>query len=207
MLSTKPYIVFEGLDKAGKTSMARRLDEHLAAQGIESIAVREPGGTPIGAQLRSLLLHSRREISPHTQNLMFAADHWEHMETVVRPNVKDKWIVSDRGIGSALAYGLARGAQHVGTLYDGTHIPDLNIYLSISPEVMQERMQTPRDNIEALGMDFMREVHIAYDRLARFSTLWGPWERIDAARELDDVWDDVNALIHEYWPEYSLWSS
>ncbi len=102
------YIALEGFDGSGKSTQAEMLATHL-----DAVATREPGGTPLGASLREVLLHSPSENAPaaRTEALLFAADRSQHIATVVAPALEaGRDVVTDRSYGSTLAYqGYGRG--------------------------------------------------------------------------------------------------
>ena len=102
------YIALEGFDGSGKTTQAAMLAARLGA-----VLTREPGGTPLGASLRELLLHAAPEHAPapRTEALLFAADRAQHIATVVVPALEaGRDVVTDRSYGSTLAYqGYGRG--------------------------------------------------------------------------------------------------
>ena len=102
------YIALEGFDGSGKSTQAEMLATHL-----DAVATREPGGTPLGASLREVLLHSPSGNAPaaRTEALLFAADRSQHIATVVAPALEaGRDVVTDRSYGSTLAYqGYGRG--------------------------------------------------------------------------------------------------
>ena len=108
MSSRGRYIALEGFDGSGKSTQAELLAARLGA-----VLTREPGGTPLGASLRELLLHAAPEHAPapHTEALLFAADRSQHIATVVVPALgAGRDVVTDRSYGSTLAYqGYGRG--------------------------------------------------------------------------------------------------
>jgi dTMP kinase len=98
------FITFEGGEGAGKSTQAKRLAEHLERNGIPVIVTREPGGTPVGEDVRDLILKHRPK-DPVTELLLFAAARAEHMTSVIRPALEDgTWVISDRFIDSTRVY-------------------------------------------------------------------------------------------------------
>ena len=106
----KRYIALEGIEGAGKTSVQAELRARLEAAGHEVVGVREPGGTPLGKELRRILLYGD-EPDPWAEALMFAADRAHLVAEVVRPALqRGAWVISDRSVYSSLAYqGVGRG--------------------------------------------------------------------------------------------------
>lgn len=98
------FITFEGGEGTGKSTQARKLAERLQAKGIPTLVTREPGGTPLGEDIRGLILKDRPQ-DPMTELLLFAAARAEHMTAVIRPALDDgTWVISDRFIDSTRVY-------------------------------------------------------------------------------------------------------
>jgi dTMP kinase len=98
------FITFEGGEGAGKSTQARRLAERLEHAGLPVIVTREPGGTPVGEDVRALILKDR-PTDPLTELLLFAAARAEHMTAVIRPALDEgTWVISDRFIDSTRVY-------------------------------------------------------------------------------------------------------
>ena len=104
------FVTFEGIDGSGKTTQAALLAEWARGQGHEVVAVREPGGTPLGERIRELLLDGP-EMTAWAEAALFAAARAELAERVIRPALeRGAWVVCDRYVDSSLAYqGAARG--------------------------------------------------------------------------------------------------
>jgi dTMP kinase len=95
------FVTFEGVDRAGKTTQARMLRDAL---GDRAVAVREPGGTPVGERVREILKDAAVELGPHAEALLFAAARAELVQRVIRPALEDgRVVVSDRYLDSSLA--------------------------------------------------------------------------------------------------------
>lgn len=165
------YIGLEGVEGAGKTTIAASLRDTLEAEGTDVIVVREPGGTELGEEIRRLLLHSG-DMSPWAEAALFAAQRAQLAAQVVRPALdRGTWVVSDRTYYSSLAYqGGARGlgVDRVRALneaaLDGV-LPDLVVVLDVDPRIGLGR-QTEADRIGAAGEDFQRRVSETYHALA-----------------------------------------
>lgn len=98
------FITFEGGEGAGKSTQAKRLADRLERIGISVVVTREPGGTPVGEDVRNLILKDR-PTDPMTELLLFAAARAEHMSSVIRPALDDgTWVISDRFIDSTRVY-------------------------------------------------------------------------------------------------------
>jgi dTMP kinase len=168
------FVAFEGVEGSGKGTQIRLAKEWLESQGIKVVVTREPGGTPVGEELRKVLLdHQTGRIEPRTEALMFAASRAQHVATVIRPALAEGAVViCDRYIDSSLAYqGWARGLgeQDVLTLNVWATqglFPDLVLLLHLEPEAGLLRSLEEPDRIEMEGEDFHAKVADAYLRIA-----------------------------------------
>jgi len=98
------FITFEGGEAAGKSTQAQRLARRLEGAGIATLVTREPGGTPLGEDIRALILKDRPQ-DPVTELLLFAAARAEHMTSIIRPALDEgTWVISDRFIDSTRVY-------------------------------------------------------------------------------------------------------
>ena len=136
------FITLEGIEGSGKTTQIQAIAQWLRSTGRACLTTREPGGTPIGEQIRSVLLHpDNDDLSPTAELLLYVADRVQHLETVVRPALADgKVVVCDRYFDATLVYqGYARGVdrQMIRQLHqlacNGLK-PDLTLLLDLAPE-------------------------------------------------------------------------
>jgi dTMP kinase len=165
------FVTFEGLDGSGKTTQAERLAERLRAEGRDVVATREPGGTPLGEEVRRLLLEGVG-MSAWAEAALFAAARAELVERVIAPALEaGKDVVCDRYIDSSLAYqGIARdlGVDRVLALnLNATNglLPDQTFLVLVDPEVAAAR-SAGNDRIEREGLELQRKVDAAYRELA-----------------------------------------
>ena len=105
------FVTFEGIEGCGKSTQLRLLERELRSRGHRVVVTREPGGTPLGAKLRRLLLDPAVAAEPLAELLMLIADRAHHVATVIRPALAaGEWVLSDRFADSSTAYqGVARG--------------------------------------------------------------------------------------------------
>ncbi len=170
-------ITLEGVDGAGKSSHLAWIAEHLRRSGREVVVTREPGGTPLGEQLRGILLRDPMDAGAEVL-LMFAARQ-EHLARVVRPALgRGAWVVSDRFTDATFAYqGGGRGfpLEKLRALeawvQEGLD-PDLTLYFDVPVSTAQARLKgtaAAQDRFEREEAAFHERVRVAYlDRARQF---------------------------------------
>jgi dTMP kinase len=173
------FITVEGPDGSGKTTAARHLAEWLRGRGIEVVLTGEPGGTPLGEEVRRLLLHLRDvsdALDPRADALLFAAARAQHTSQLIRPALaRGAWVVCARYADSSLAY---QGAGYGNDLAElrrlqefatyGTR-PDLTILLDVPVEVGLDRTRRRAEwnrFEDTEGAAFFEQVRAGYLRLA-----------------------------------------
>ncbi len=193
------YIALEGIEGAGKSTVAHHIVERLGAAGISATSVREPGGTGAGERIRSILLDPSTELGWWGEALLFAAARAQLAVERVGPTLAaGTWVVSDRSVYSSLAYqggGRGLGIDAVRAVNEPGLCgvwPDLVIVLQVEPAHGLARQEV-EDRIGAEGVEFQRRVATAFDELAAHEP-----HRIvvvDATRSVGAVVDDVYAAI------------
>lgn len=168
------FISFEGIDGAGKSTQHAWLVEHLRQQGRTVIATREPGGTPLGEKLRSLLLAEPMHLE--TEALLMFAARREHVAQVIEPALnRGDWVVCDRFVDASFAYqGGGRGLdwgklQALAQWVLGDLQPDLTLIFDAPVAVAQQRLHaatTNPDRFEQEQAAFFERVRAAYLRIA-----------------------------------------
>lgn len=166
------YLAVEGIDGAGKSTVARALADALLESGTPVMLVREPGGTAVGESIRQLVLGLGNELDHWTEALLFAAARAQLAATVVTPALqRGEIVISDRSYYSSLAYqGGGRGlgvdvVRHVNETGLRGVVPDLVVLLRLDPESGLAR-EDERDRISTSGIELQRTVAETYDRLA-----------------------------------------
>ena len=169
------FVSFEGLDGCGKTTQARLLAEALTGEGVDVVLTREPGGTPLGEQVRELVLHGDH-VAPWAEVALYAASRAQHVVQVIRPALqRGATVVCDRYLDTSVAYqgaGRGLGVDFVLDLnlrvVEGL-LPDVTVLVEIDPETALARVGEKRDRIERADAAFWPLVVEAYrDLAARF---------------------------------------
>ncbi len=192
------FIVFEGADGAGKSSLCKRVAEWLTAKGRDVVLTAEPTHEGIGAFIRS---GNAGGISQRTEALLFVADRNDHTEKIMRMVEEGKIVLSDRYFASTVAYQSARldgDASDRDWLIDINRQfidrPDATILLDIDPEVGMSRVGDRGEEISKFErMDFQKQVRENYLRLAKE---FG-FNIVDASRSRDEVYMDTIAILEE----------
>ena len=185
------FVAFEGGDGAGKTTQIRSAAQWLGDLGHEVVTTREPGGTPLGAHLRELVLHGD-PVTPRAEALLFAADRAHHVATVVRPALaRGAVVLQDRYLDSSIAYqgaGRDLDADAVRRLSlwaaEGL-LPRLTVLLDVTPEVGRARRGAVHDRLESEADTFHERVRRHFLRLAQDDP--GRYLVLDAARPAADL--------------------
>ncbi|MEU6732414.1 dTMP kinase [Streptomyces physcomitrii] len=168
------FLALEGGDGSGKSTQAEALAEWIRAKGHEVVLTREPGATPVGKRLRSILLDvSSAGLSHRAEALLYAADRAEHVDTVVRPALeRGAIVISDRYIDSSVAYqGAGRDlsptevARISRWATDGL-VPNLTVLLDVAPETARERFTEAPDRLESEPAEFHARVRSGFLTLA-----------------------------------------
>ncbi|MGC5628240.1 dTMP kinase [Georgenia sp. Z1344] len=165
-------ISLEGGDGAGKSTQQALLLTWLVARGREAVATREPGGTPLGAEIRRLILHGEH-VDPRAEALLYAADRAHHVASLVRPALeRGAVVVTDRFVDSSVAYqGAARDlgpgeVRDLSAWATGGLTPDLTILLDVDPTVAAARRGGEPDRLERAGDAFHLRVREEFLRIA-----------------------------------------
>ena len=168
------FISFEGIDGAGKSTQHAWLVEHLRQQGRTVVATREPGGTPLGEKLRSLLLAEPMHLE--TEALLMFAARREHVAQVIEPALdRGDWVVCDRFVDASFAYqGGGRGLdwgklQALAQWVLGDLQPDLTLIFDAPVAIAQQRLHAATANPDRFEQEqaaFFERVRAAYLRIA-----------------------------------------
>jgi len=208
-------IVFEGGEGTGKSTQLRRLADLLTERGIRHRSLREPGGTPLGSEVRRILLHVEDEIEPRAEALLFMASRAQLVAREIRPALeRGEWVLLDRFFLSTYAYQIAGRALPEGEVREANRfatsglVPDLTLLLTLPVHEGLARAagrSAAYDRIEATGEAFHRRVAEAFDGFAQPE--WqarhpecGPIVSIDAGGSEQDVASRVQRALLAQWP-------
>ena len=194
------FVAFEGGEGVGKSTQIGWAAQWLRGLGREVVETREPGGTPLGRELRHLLLDPGSLITPRAEALLYAADRAQHVNMVIRPALKAGAVVlSDRYVDSTLAYqGAGRGLDDTRLVTEwatGGLLPDLTVLLDLDPATGLGRAgarATP-DRLEAASKEFHEAVRAGFLALAAEAP--GRYAVLDAAADPETVAEQVRAAI------------
>ncbi len=188
------YILFEGIDGAGKSTQIAR----LAAAYPQAIVTKEPGGTKLGENLREILL-KENNLDKRAEILLFLADRAEHFGKIIKPNL-DKMILSDRGFVSGMAYALAGGNFSFEELLNLNkfalqgNFPQKIVFFKADESTLRSRLgsRAQMDGIEARGFEYLLRVQDAMEEIL---------QKLDVRYvTIDAAWDEekITNLIKEF---------
>jgi dTMP kinase len=204
------FITLEGIEGSGKTTQIGRLVEFLEDRGSECVTTRQPGGTLIGENIRSILLDpANSALEPMTELLLYMADRSQHIYELIRPCLKaGKTVVCDRYFDATVVYqGFARGLnlelirQLHQILFDDLK-PDVTLLLDLAPQVGLRRAwqqlntgqrSEHESRFEAETVAFHEKVRAGYLELARLEP--GRFRIVDAAQSQDQVFSAIRKIV------------
>jgi dTMP kinase len=188
-------ITIEGLDGAGKTTLASELQRELSARGHEVVLLREPGGVQVSERLRELVKDPGLEIGARAEALIYAAARAQLVEEALEPLLKaGTWVLLDRFVDSSLAYqggGRGLGVDQVRTINEfatGALEPDRTLLLEVDPQLGRSRSRNrdePVDRLESEEDEFFERIRASYEELAARQP--ERIRRIDAGASPDQV--------------------
>lgn len=195
------FITFEGIDGAGKTTHLRWVADYLRGRELPVIVSREPGGTPLGEALRTILLSE--PMHPETEALLMFAARREHVANVIKPALdRGEWVLCDRFSDSTYAYqGGGRGVdeQKLRALEQWVHPelePGLTLLVDVPVETAVRRLPVCKDRFEQQERDFFSRVREAYLKRAR--AFPDRFRIVDTSRELNEVRTELEVIISTY---------
>jgi dTMP kinase len=202
------FITLEGPEGSGKTMQLPRLADFLRQSGFDVLTTREPGGTSISEQIRTVLHNlENKEMNPRTEILLFQASRAQLVEQVIRPHLnKGGVVISDRYADSTLAY---QGYGHqvdidtlsvLVTFATGGLKPDLTILLDVDVEIGLRRKELKGEwnRLDAYNLEFHQRVRQGYRQLVQAEPK--RWEVIDASQSPVQVQNEIRRVVTERLP-------
>jgi dTMP kinase len=195
------FIVVEGIDGSGKSTMAARLARDLSRRGRRVVRTREPGGTRLGESIRAVLLDAKNsEMVPMTELFLYMASRAQLIDEIIRPALaRGADVVCDRYYYSTAAYQGAAGRVGIGTILEVAEKiarfekPDLVALLDLPPSVARRREGNRHDRVESKGLQYQERVRRAYLGLARRDRK--RFRVIDATQPADDVFRKLQETV------------
>ena len=203
------FITLEGPEGSGKSSQLPDLAEFLRGQGWDVLTTREPGGTPIGDQIRQILMRlDNRELHPRTEILLFLASRAQLVEQVIKPALREgKLVLSDRFGDSTLAYqgyghGIDLATLRAMLAFATDNLkPDLTLLLDVDVEIglQRKRKEDEWNRLDAYELAFHQRVHEGYHELCRQEP--ERWRVIDAMQPKEAVQIALRQAVMQFLQE------
>jgi dTMP kinase len=213
------FITFEGTEGCGKSTQAELLVERLETLGHRVCELREPGGTPIGEEIRHTLKHSKDNaaMTPETELLLMCASRAQLVREIIRPALADgKIVVCDRFYDSTVAYqGYGRGldlafVKHLNDFAVGDTRPDLTLLLQVPPAVSAERQRSRqstlpfvRDRMEEADRKFFERAAKGYQAIANAEP--SRVRVVNGTDAVETVCARIWELVHPILPHAGRW--
>ncbi len=168
------FVTIEGPDGAGKSTQLNYIQKFFQKTNREVIFTREPGGTPIGEEIRKVILDTKnKEMDSKAETLLYLAARAQHVSQLILPALKKgKIVVSDRYMDSTTVYqgfarGLGKDVEEINNWVINEAVPDLTIVLAVNPEIGKARRENRKeDRIESESFEFHQKVYEGYLKLA-----------------------------------------
>lgn len=197
------FLTIEGTEGVGKSTNLAFVADWLRGRGIEVIVTREPGGTPLAEEIRSLLLSKREEPFDETAELLLVfAARAQHLAQVIKPALaRGAWVLSDRFTDATFAYqgggrGLSKATiEQLEQLVQGDLRPDLTLILDIDVELglNRARQRGELDRFESEAVVFFERVRAAYRQRAESAP--NRYAVVDAGKTLDEVQIEIDQVL------------
>ena len=201
------FITLEGIEGSGKTSSLKSITDLLDKKNISYIVTREPGGSSIGKELRTILLDPDTEISPEVELMLMLSDRKDHVEKIILPNLeKGNWVVSDRFMDSSIAYqggGRQLDKKLIISLTDYLNLPqpDLTLLFDLPVEVSLSRVKArgELDRFEKEELEFHKRIRNTYLDLAKNNS--NRIKIIDSSKKIESMLNNVKQAIEKLFSE------
>lgn len=190
------FISVEGPDGSGKSTQIDLLKKYIEDHGRTVVFTREPGGTPIGEKIRTIILDPENaEMDPLTEAMLYAASRSQHVREVIRPALqRGDVVICDRFVDSSIAYqGFGRELGQVVAIINSFAIsecvPDVTLLFKLDPTVGISRIKRAQDRLEKEDLEFHKRVYEGYLEVEKANP-----ERvigIDAGREIEEIHKEI----------------
>ncbi len=195
------FVTLEGPEGAGKTTQVKLLATKLTELNIPHLITRDPGGTPLGKQIRRILLSPGSNVAPMAELLLYQADRAQHVEELIRPALEEgKLVICDRYVDSTIAYqGYGRGIdldliRQLSQMATGGLKPVLTILFDIDSEEGLGRLHPGgHDRMEREELAFHKRVRDGYHKLAAAEP--ERWRILDATKPLSTVQEQFQKIL------------
>jgi dTMP kinase len=197
------FITLEGPEGSGKTSHIPRLVEYLREKGYTVFSTREPGGTPIGEQIRDVIHDLKnQEMHPRTETLLYQAARAQIVEQVIKPRLADgEIVISDRYYDSTIAYqgyGHQQDLEQVRALVKyatGDLVPDLTVLLDLDVEegLKRKKKDNEWNRLDAYTVEFHQRVRNGYHEMVKAEE--SRWVVVDASQKWESVQEELRKVI------------
>ena len=198
------FITLEGIEGSGKSTSLKIIKNFLKDLNIKFILTKEPGGGPLGKDLRKMLLDKKSEISSEVELLLMMADRKNHIDQLVLPNLqKGIWVISDRYLDSTYAYQGGGRQLSISKIDDLTELlnlpkPDLTLLFDLTPEIALERAakRSELDRFESEPIEFHRRIRDSYQLRAKEEP--ERFRIIDATKDIEKVQDQLLKYLRSF---------
>jgi dTMP kinase len=197
------FITLEGPEGSGKTSHIPRLVEYLREKGYTVFSTREPGGTPIGEQIRDVIHDLKnQEMHARTETLLYQAARAQIVEQVIKPRLADgEIVISDRYYDSTIAYqgyGHQQDLEQVRALVKyatGDLVPDLTVLLDLDVEegLKRKKKDNEWNRLDAYTVEFHQRVRNGYHEMVKAEE--SRWVVVDASQKWESVQEELRKVI------------
>ena len=198
------FITLEGIEGSGKSTSLETIKNFLTDLNIEFILTKEPGGGPLGKDLREMLLNKESEISSEVELLLMMADRKNHIDELVLPNLQNGvWVISDRYLDSTYAYQGGGRQLNISKIDFLTSLldlpkPDLTLLFDLPPKIALERasLRSELDRFESEPIEFHTRIRDLYSLRAQNEP--DRFRIIDATKNLKQVEDQLLTYLRSF---------